>query len=221
MNNESFPTNNPNNPPVYLNNADRDQVIVKSGHYLPHWTLENGIYNVRFRLVDSLPRQVRDELLTEKMQILENINKSGCCLASGDIKRLKLIYMEKVERLLDNGYGSCWLKEELIAKIVSESFKYFDQQRYLLNAWCIMPNHVHVVFQPVGNNKLSDILRSWKSFTAREANKLLNRTGQFWLPENFDRLIRNEEDLLKAVGYVFLNPEKIGCQEWKWRWKKD
>jgi type I restriction enzyme M protein len=63
---------------------------------------------------------------------------------------------------------------------------------------------------------LDGILHSWKSFTAKEANKVLARTGAFWQPESFDHLIRDEQDFTHAVEYVLNNPAKAGLSDWKW-----
>src|SRR5581483_10984806 len=61
-------------------------------------------------------------------------------------------------------------------------------QRYRLLAWCLMPNHVHVVMDMLeGKASLGAIVRSWKSFTARRANEQLGRSGAFWHADYFDR----------------------------------
>src|ERR1017187_3273041 len=80
-----------------------------------------------------------------------------------------------------------------------------------------MPNHVHVLVRPAMEHKLSDILQSWKSFTAKEANKLLNRGGEFWQPESFDHIVRNEQQLEKFGRYIQENPAKAGLGEGKYR----
>ena len=97
--------------------------------------------------------------------------------------------------------------------------KHFDGQRYHLLAWCIMPNHVHVVVQPLAGVELAAILHSWKLWTARAANKLLDRSGEYWLPEYYDHLVRDEEELRHVVGWAFENPEKSGLTDWVWRGK--
>jgi REP element-mobilizing transposase RayT len=82
-----------------------------------------------------------------------------------------------------------------------------------------MPNHVHVVVEMVGGS-LSDIVRSWKSFTARKANAQLARSGPFWHVDYFDRYMRNEEHLAQTVEYVEQNPVKAGlvgtAADWRW-----
>jgi putative DNA methylase len=65
---------------------------------------------------------------------------------------------------------------------------------------------------------MAAVVRSWKSFTANEANRLLGRAGTFWQPEYFDRYIRDEEHLGKAIRYIENNPVKAGLarlpEEW-------
>jgi REP element-mobilizing transposase RayT len=93
---------------------------------------------------------------------------------------------------------------------VETSLWHFDAARYRLLAWVVMPNHVHVVIETRAEYPLSDVLQSWKSFTAKKANSLLGRTGSFWQPEYFDRAIRDERHLLAAIAYIHGNPVKAG-----------
>ena len=79
-----------------------------------------------------------------------------------------------------------------------------------------MPNHVHVVVRPIRGYELPGILHSWKSFTAKQANKILNRGGQFWQHEYYDHLIRDENDFRYALEYVLSNPEHAGFHDWPW-----
>jgi REP element-mobilizing transposase RayT len=142
-------------------------------------------------------------------------------------QRLARLYSEKIERYLDAGHGSCFLKIDRIAELTRDALFYFDGTRYRLAAWCIMPNHVHVVVQPCAGTRttagtavplseLPEILHSWKSFTAKEANKLLHRAGEFWQVEYYDHLIRDVADFRHAVRYVLNNPAKAGLRNWKW-----
>jgi len=103
-----------------------------------------------------------------------------------------------------------------VAEVVAGSLKHFDGERYRLVAWCLMPNHVHAVVQPLAGNELPEILHSWKSFSSKEANRLLGRSGQFWQPEYYDHLIRDEQDFGRQVEYVLTNPQRAGLENWKW-----
>jgi len=64
--------------------------------------------------------------------------------------------------------------------------------------------------------KLDRILCSWKSYTGREANRLLRSEGTFWQKEYFDRRVRNELGFENTVSYVLDNPRKAGLIDWPW-----
>ena len=81
-----------------------------------------------------------------------------------------------------------------------------------------MPNHVHAVVQPLAGHGLPDIMKSWKGFTAHEANRMLSRSGEFWQPEYYDHLIRSEAGLAQTVRYVQANPNKARLSNWRWVW---
>jgi len=68
----------------------------------------------------------------------------------------------------DAGHGSCFLRKPAIAGMVQESLLTFDSQRYRLLAWVVMPNHVHVLFQPMNGWTVAKIVAAWKKFTARK-----------------------------------------------------
>lgn len=129
------------------------------------------------------------------------------------------IYSEKIEYYLDIGHGNCHLRNPQIAQLVSNAFTHFNNVRYRLHAWCIMPNHVHVIVEIMPENDLSKIIHSWKSYTANEANKLLKCTGAFWQHDAYNHIIRSSKEYLFQIQYVWKNPEKAGLENWKWRWK--
>ena len=79
-----------------------------------------------------------------------------------------------------------------------------------------MPNHVHVVVQPLGAHQLARIVHSWKSFTAHGANRLFSVQGAFWEREYYDHLIRDERDFRHALEYVAGNPLKANLPDWPW-----
>jgi REP element-mobilizing transposase RayT len=63
-------------------------------------------------------------------------------------------------------------------------------------------------------------VKSWKSFSSRQANARLGRTGTFWEPDYFDRYMRNEDHLMRTIEYVENNPVKAGlvdrATDWPW-----
>jgi len=81
-----------------------------------------------------------------------------------------------------------------------------------------MPNHVHVILRLPEDAELGKILHSWKSFTAKEANHVLGRTGPFWQREYYDHLVRDGK-LERFIRYVVQNPVKAGLHDWPWVWR--
>jgi len=94
--------------------------------------------------------------------------------------------------------------------MVQESLLHFDDQRYRLSAWALMPNHAHMLLTPHASWSLSTIMKSLKSYTSHEANKILGRSGQFWMEDYFDRYIRDTKHFANAIAYVENNPVKAG-----------
>jgi menaquinone-specific isochorismate synthase len=189
----------------------------RSRGYVPHWEGDHATYFVTFRLADSLPRDLLDRLRQERNS-LDRACSAGFQPASPDQARASKLraILQKAEQALDSGLGACYLSDPRIAKIVADSIRHFHGQRYCLWAWCIMPNHVHVLFSPLGEHTLESVLHTWKSFSALQANKLLGRTGHFWQREYFDHLVRNEASLLRISSYVLENPQKAGLVNWPW-----
>ena len=189
-------------------------LVMRRGASLPHWTMDGAIYAVTFRLADSLPGTVVRELREQRNELVRSTGGRNLSAAEG--QRLRSRSAMKIEASLDLGIGRCWMSSDLIARLVADAIQKFDSDRYRLFAWCVMPNHVHTVIQPLDRNELPQILHSWKSFTASSANRLLNRSGPFWQVEYYDHMIRDEDDLNHAVEYVLGNPSKAGLRDWKW-----
>lgn len=105
------------------------------------------------------------------------------------------------------------------------AIRFCDHKEYELLAYCIMPNHVHLVFTVKRNDiSLYRILQSLKRFTAREANKILQRSGAFWQHESYDHVVRNGRALTRIVHYILENPVKAGLvdswEKWPWSYRK-
>lgn len=171
---------------------------IRNRGYLPHWESEDGIYFVTFRMADSLPQSVIREFRLEEL------------LKSKQEQRLA----KRMEDFLDHGAGACVLRQPRIAAIVATALRKFDGTRYRMLAWCVMPNHVHVVFQPQEGHELAEILHAWKSFTAVEINRKFARSGPLWQKEYYDHLIRDGTQLKRAVRYTVENPARSGMRRW-------
>ncbi|MBN1512020.1 MAG: transposase [Phycisphaerae bacterium] len=192
------------------------EVSIRYSAYLPHWEQEGATYSVTFRLADSLPRAVLEGWLRERQEIVQRAESTGRPLSDGEQRRLRELHSERVEKYLDTGHGACHLNDERAATIVRDTLSHFDGERYDLVAWCVMPNHVHVIIRPRPGQELAKILHSWKSFTSNEVNKVLGREGTLWQPDSFDHLIRDVDDLECSLQYVLDNPHAAGLMNWPW-----
>jgi menaquinone-specific isochorismate synthase len=185
---------------------------------LPHWEIEGAVYFVTFRLADSPPKKALQELDSERKDILATASQMGRSLSATERKRMGQLQVRSLEKTLDMGAGKCFLRSGAIARVVVNALEAFDGSRYQLFAWSVMPNHVHVLFQTIGKIPLARILHSWKSYTAKAANQILGRNGEFWQREYYDHLIRNVAEFDRAVRYVLENPSKAGLKDWPWVW---
>jgi putative DNA methylase len=181
--------------------------------YLPHFEGGEIAQTVTFRLFDSLPQSLLEQWREE--------------LARWPEKEAEVERRKRIEAYLDRGLGSAWMSDARIADRVQDALLFFDGSRYRLQAWVVMPNHVHALLTPGAGWELGQILHSWKSFTSNECNKLLGRRGEFWQTESFDRYVRDERHYRNAVVYIENNPVKAGLcerpEDWPWgsaRWRK-
>lgn len=172
--------------------------------YLPHFDGGDVIQFVTFRLYDSLP----NERIKDWRDELAHFSKE---ISSDELAK-------RIEEWLDRGEGDCWLKVTAIAALVQNALLYFDGERYLLHAWVIMPNHVHALFSQTVGYRLPEVVQSWKSYTALEANRLLNRAGTFWQADYFDRYIRDEKHFEATKYYIEENPVKANLCPRKEDW---
>ncbi len=198
---------------------NNDTLFTYPGHFLPHWEIEATVYHACFRLSDSVPVAKQKLWQKERNQLKEKYEKEHQALTEAEMHRLQKLYSETIERYLDAGYGSCILRNPEAAQIVKDSLLYYNEIKYILHAWYIMPNHVHVIFQMLNELSQSEILQGWKSFTAHAINKLLNRKGQLWQNDTYNHIIRTADEYNWQIRYVWNNPLKAGFPSWQWRWK--
>ena len=164
--------------------------------YLPHFDGRAVPQFITLHLADSLPKKVIEKWKDELRGALSS--------------RDRLLLQNRIERYLDIGYGSAFMKDSRIANLVQNSLLKFDGERYKLFAWAVMPNHLHTLMRRFEGYELSDIMHSLKSYTAHEANKILGRSGQFWIEDYFDRRIRDERHFQKTIKYIENNPVNAG-----------
>jgi putative transposase len=100
------------------------------------------------------------------------------------------------------------LRRPECAQIVMEALNHFEGVRVVMISAVIMPNHAHALFVQNPEWSLEKIVQSWKRFTARQINKLCDRSGRLWQRDYFDRLVRDEKHFANCVRYIRRNPER-------------
>ena len=120
--------------------------------------------------------------------------------------------------------------------IVVNAFRHFHRERYQLFAVCVMPDHVHVLFQPLVKTtdaeqkpifwSVGELMHSIKSFTANEINKVEGKSGEpVWEKESFDRLMRSDADVEEKFLYITGNPWRDGTvkstEDYDWLWTSE
>lgn len=199
--------------------------------HLPHIQPPGATLFVTFRLAGSIPVEAQERLLAEAAAIERRLDKVADV---GERKRLAYQEQKRLfgrwDAVLDQAAdGPHWLREPEVAQLVQEGLHYRDGKVYDLDTYCIMSNHVHVLFTPLleGDEQyhaLPAIMHSLKGFTARKANLILGREGQFWQHESYDYVVRSEGDRERIRRYILQNPVKAGLaaawSEWPWSYCK-
>jgi REP element-mobilizing transposase RayT len=188
---------------------DPSAPVTKRTRDLPHWEQNDVWCFLTWRLADSLPQSKLREFQTEKLAWL-NLHPQPW---TADIEtEYHDRFAAQIDDWLDRGTGSCLLRDPRNAKIVANALLHFDKERYELDAFVVMPNHLHVLVKLFSEHPLEQIVKSWKGFTAQLINRRESRTGPLWQSEYWDRLIRTPEHFAKCAEYIALNPAKAGLR---------
>lgn len=210
--------------------------MIKTEYFrnLPHLQYVGATFFVTFRLKGSLPASIMQHLVAERNRAIQILNKQNIENIADEIYREQKRYFARIERTLDAcQHGPDWLRRSSIANLVVNRIREADGNAYELLAYCIMPNHVHLVIDTA--NQLDELnpkeaittdnyqqlyrtLGSIKGGSAFEANRLLNRKGAFWQSESYDHYVRDAGELDRIIEYVVQNPVKAGLvtnwQDW-------
>ena len=191
---------------------------------LPHFQPLGATFFVTYRLANTMPSAVLYLLKEERRREIQQLGE----LVTDELDAVNRRYFGWYDAWLDKqGTGESFISDPKIVRVVTESLHFFDGTRFELLAYCVMSNHVHVVFtllnettQEAKTNSLASAMKSLKTFSGRKANQLLNRNGSFWEREWYDRCVRDDAELIRIISYVLNNPVKAGlCESWHdWPW---
>ncbi len=176
--------------------------IIKRRH-LPHLYFNEGRYFITYRLAGTIPglKNLRG-LKYQKDWSFEEFKEA----------------FEKYDHLLHkNIQRNNDLKDDVLAGICIDSIMYPNEKDYNLICYCVMPNHVHIVFELLqGNRGISKIMQGVKRASSRKCNKSLDKEGKFWQDESYDRFIRDDREYYYTIRYVLKNPVKAGLvKDWQ------
>jgi len=184
---------------------------IEHGHNrLPHWEQTGVACFVTFRLADSVPHELLYTWATERRSWL---SRNPAPHTREQERAHDELFTAKIDAWLDQGTGSCALRDRAIRQALTDTLSDGEGSRYETHAWVVMPNHVHLLFSPIAEHTIASIVRSWKGISARQANQLHGRTGEFWMKDYFDRLVRDADHFWRCARYIRRNPEKAKIAE--------
>jgi len=181
------------------------EAIRKTHGRLPHWQQDNATYFITFRLADSIPAHLLDHWRDERQAWLKHHPKPWSPETESEYHER---FSAKIDGYLDQGFGSCALRDPANATLVADSIRHFDRNRYLLHSWVIMPNHVHLLLSLNETVGLGATVSTWKRYTATRINQREADNGAFWQKDYFDRLIRDWNHFRNVARYIRNNPIK-------------
>lgn len=204
---------------------------------LPHLTPVGGTFFITFRIKDAVPIGCLQRL---RQQYYETIGALDRGRLTDDAYRKQLFqarhrYFRGYDEQLDTGQGSCcYFTDPSVCKIMLNHLYAQDGLLYELKAFCIMPNHVHLLISlanqltdpkgylldehqlQISYRPLSEIMRQLKGASAREINQHLGRRDSFWQKDSYDHYVRNERAYRNILYYILHNPVKAGLvQDWR------
>ncbi|HKK81400.1 MAG TPA: transposase [Prolixibacteraceae bacterium] len=175
---------------------------------LPHIVPIEGMFHVVFRVKNSIPAHLLDKFKSDYEEQKLNITANSKEEHLQILNRLNNDYFEKFEDELHRSPIKP-LADYKNAEIIQNAILYFQNKRYTVLAYSIMPNHVHLLLSNLKKH-LSDILKPLKGFSAWEINKQAGRKGTFWQDESYDHIIRSRDEMANTVDYILNNPVKSG-----------
>ena len=184
----------------------RKPVAVTLCDNLPHWHQQGKIQFVTFRLADSLPQI----LISEIKSNVETFNRAHPKpWDESTVTEYKQNIIGRYEKYLDSGYGSCLLRNQNARQFLVEAMKFHNGKSCKIIAYVVMPNHVHILMQLLSDFTLDKIIQSIKRYSSVRIRQLLNISDKIWMRRYFDRLVRDEEDLVRYIEYVCENPRYL------------
>lgn len=180
----------------------RDQVAV-TRRRLPHWRQPSVTYFVTFHLADSLPQSLLGQWRDERAIWLR---WHPLPWRADEQREYEERFIRRMQEWLDAGMGDCHLRQPHVRAQVELCLLHFDRKRCDLDAFVIVPNHVHALIKPAAGYDLSRLLQGIKGVSANRCNKMLGGKSAFWMDESYDHIVRDAKELAAFRNYIAANP---------------
>ena len=145
---------------------------------LPHWRQFGVTYFITFRLADSVPQPLLHQWRAERAIWLE---WHPLPWRQDEHREYEERFIGRIQEWLDAGMGVCYLRRPEMRNQVERCLLHFDGTRYHVDAFVLMPNHIHAVIKPARAHDLSTVLQGIKGVSAHRCNKLLGLKTTFWM----------------------------------------
>jgi len=199
------------------------EFVQNTKRILPHKQLEDSVLFISWRLAFTLPKHIIDTIREKGIpaSIDTNPNQETTAITQDEVKSMIdrfYHYDSLIDKLKPIGID---LSKHPCRTIICDSLFFDNKIKYDLYAFCIMPNHVHIVIKPLIKDtdnyySITEIMKTLKSATAHKINAVRNSKGKVWMTESYDHIIRDEKELNNILNYVINNPVKSGMAE---RWE--
>jgi REP element-mobilizing transposase RayT len=193
---------------------------------LPHWDQPGTFAFITFRLGDSLPAKCVAKFKNDRAILLReagldpsatDIRSEFAKLPPRDAAILQWKIFTAWDLQLGQLHGECYLRRRDASKIVAEGLLKFDGDRYVMAAFAILPNHVHVLAAFAEEGAVTSQGAAWRKYFARQINAILGRSGHLWQPDQFDHLIRTEVSFEHTRWYIIDNPREANLRSGEYR----
>jgi type I restriction enzyme R subunit len=188
---------------------------------LPHWDQPGAAYFITCCLEGSIPAQGLLDIARLQSELRRRKPPPGMTQEDWQLRNWKLTFA-RIDQWLDIAAGTAHLRDTRLAAELMENLLHFAGEHYDLHSFVIMPSHFHWLFRPkeewvislTGDQSPRErIMKSVKSYSAKQCNRLLDVTGRFWQEESYDHWVRDAEEFERIMHYIEQNPVKAGLVE--------
>ena len=199
----------------------QQEIVAWEGRRLPHWGQAGTVCFATWRTWDSIPEGVLKRWRLERVAWLRKLGIDPQAptwkievqrLPTAQTQQFRNLTAERWDNELDKGGGACVLRRAEFSRIVADSLLHFDGDRYEMLDFVVMPNHVHLLAAFPSAESMEAQFRSWKRFTSRKIQEDLGTSGRFWQVEDFDHLVRSEDQFFHFRKYIAENPHKANLK---------